>query len=277
MHKTSRNKLIIALIWIMVVWSLAPFAWQILTSVKTNAEIASIPVTYLPSEPGLQHYQALFERKPFVHYLWNSFLVSASATVLALLIGSLAAYSFARLPLPGSKWLLVALVGLALFPPIIFFFPLYELIRAVHLINHPLALILPYVALNLPFVVLVLTAFFRAVPVDIEDAAKVDGLSRLGILFRIVMPLAMPAMITTGILVFIFCWNEFLFALTFMTEDASRTVTAGVASLGGGSIYEIPWGPIAAAVVVSTLPLIVLVLIFQRRIIEGLTAGAVKE
>lgn len=271
------RKILLLLIGLMVLWSLTPFVWQILTSLKSDAEIVSVPATYLPSEPGLQHYQALFERKPFDRYLLNSFVVSGSATLLALLIGALAAYSFARLSPPWGRFWLVLLVGVALFPPILFFFPIYELIRAMHLINHPVSLIIPYVALNLPLVVLILTAFFREVPIDIEEAAKMDGLGRLGIFFRIVLPLSTPALVTTGILVFIFCWNEFLFALTFMTRDEARTVTAGVASLGGGSVYEIPWGPIAAAVVLSTLPLVILVLMFQRRIIAGLSSGAVKE
>ncbi len=176
----------------------------------------------------------------------------------------------------GGKFLLLALVIIALFPSIIFFFPLYELVRVTHTANNPIALILPYVTFNLPFAVLVLTSFFRSVPLDVEEAAKIDGLTRLQVLFRIIMPLAAPALATTGILIFIACWNEFLLALTFMTRDSAKTVTAGVASLGGTSGYDIPWGPIAASVVISTLPLILLVLVFQRRIIQGLTAGASK-
>jgi multiple sugar transport system permease protein len=172
--------------------------------------------------------------------------------------------------------MLMTLVAISLFPAIIFFFPLYELVRLTHTANNPIALIVPYVTFNLPFSILVLSAFFRGISTEIEEAAKVDGFTRGQILTRIIMPLAAPALATTGILVFIFCWNEFLLALTFMTRDTAKTVTAGVASLSGTTIYELPWGPISAAVVVSTIPLILLVIIFQRRIIQGLTAGAVK-
>lgn len=264
------------LLWLVLLWCLAPFLWQIITSLKTNEEIAALPVTYIPVEPGLQHYRVLFTRKPFGRYLFNSFFVSGVSTVLCIGLSALAAYSFSRLRLRGSRLMLGALVVISFFPPIIFFFPLYEMIRAAGLTNHPLALILPYTTLNLPFSIIVLSTFFRGIPLDIEEAAKVDGFSRLQILHRIVLPLAAPALATTAILVFIFAWNEFLFALSFMTNDRMKTVTAGIASLSGTTMHELPWGPISAAVVISTLPLILLVLIFQRRIIQGLTAGASK-
>ncbi|MEW6754138.1 MAG: carbohydrate ABC transporter permease [Candidatus Latescibacterota bacterium] len=172
--------------------------------------------------------------------------------------------------------LLGLLVAVSLFPPIVFFFPIYELVRLTGMANTPPALILPYTSANLPFTVLVLTSFFRTVPLDIEEAAKVDGLGRVQTLLRIVLPLAAAALATTGILVFIACWNEFLLALTFMTRDSAKTVTAGIASLSGTTTYQLPWGPIAASVVVSTLPLILMVVLCQQRIIQGLTAGAAK-
>ena len=264
------------LLWLFVAWCLAPFAWQIITSLKTNAEIGAIPNVYVPKHLGLHHYADLFQRKPFARYLLNSFVVSAGATALCLLVSALAAYAVARLRVRGGRFLLGALVVVGLFPPIIFFFPLYELVRLTHTANNPLSLILPYVTFNLPFAVLVLSSFFRTVPLEVEEAAKIDGLSRLQILVRVILPLSAPALATTGILIFIACWNEFLLALTFMTRDSAKTITAGVASLGGASSYDIPWGPIAASVVVSTAPLILLVLVFQRRIIQGLTAGASK-
>jgi multiple sugar transport system permease protein len=263
-------------LWLVVLWCLAPFVWQIITSLKTNEEIAALPVTYVPIEPGLQQYRVLFTRKPFGHYLFNSFFVSSVSTLLCVGFSALAAYSVARLRLRGSRFMLGALVIISFFPPIIFFFPLYEMIRAASLTNHPLALILPYTTFNLPFSIIVLSTFFRGIPLEIEEAAKVDGFGRLQILRRIILPLAAPALATTAILVFIFAWNEFLFALSFMTDDRMKTVTAGIATLSGTTMHELPWGPISAAVVVSTLPLILLVLIFQRRIIQGLTAGASK-
>jgi multiple sugar transport system permease protein len=271
-----KKRLLTGLGWLVVLWCLAPFVWQIITSLKTESEIASIPPVYVPSEPTLHHYTVLFERKPFARYLLNSFVVSTGATALCLAVSALAAYSMARVHVRGAKWMRGTLVAVSFFPPIIFFFPLYEMIRATHTANTPFALILPYAAFNLPFGILVLSAFFRAIPGEIEDAAKVDGFSRMQVLWKIILPLSAPALATTGILVFIFSWNEFLYALTFMTRDTARTVTAGIASLSGGTPYELPWGAISASVVLSTLPLLALVMIFQRRIIQGLTAGATK-
>lgn len=264
------------LVWLMVFWCLAPFLWQIVTSLKTNAEIGTLPTTYLPADPGLRHYEALFARKPFGRYLWNSFVISSLSTVLCVTVSALAAYSFSRLKLRGAHLMLGTLVLISFFPGIIFFFPLYEMVRATGTANHPIALIIPYATLNLPFSILVLNTFFRGIPIEIEEAAKVDGFSRMQILTRIILPLAAPALATTAILVFIFSWNEFLLALTFMTEDRAKTITAGIASLSGSTLHELPWGVISAAVVVSTLPLILLVLLFQKKIIEGLTAGAAK-
>lgn len=271
-----KRALFYMLIWLVVLWCLAPFLWQIITSLKTNAEISALPVSYIPHHAGLQHYDALFVRKPFARYLLNSFVISSASTMLCVGISALAAYAVARLHIRGSRIMLAALVVISLFPTIIFFFPVYEMMRAAGLLNHPLALIIPYTTFNLPFSVIVLATFFRGVPRDIEDAAKVDGLGRLQILWRIILPLSAPALATTAILVFIFAWNEFLFALTFMTNDRMKTVTAGIATLSGTTVHETPWGPIAAAVVVSTIPLILLVVIFQRRIVQGLTAGATK-
>jgi multiple sugar transport system permease protein len=202
--------------------------------------------------------------------------VSTASTALCVGISAFAAYSFSRLRLRGGRLMLSGLVVISLFPAIIFFFPLYEMVRAAGLTNNPLALIIPYTTFNLPFSILVLTTFFRGIPNDVEDAAKVDGFTRLQILRRIILPLSAPALATTAILVFIFAWNEFLFALTFMTDERMKTVTAGVATLSGTTMHETPWGPISAAVVVSTLPLVALVAVFQKRIIHGLTAGALK-
>jgi multiple sugar transport system permease protein len=265
-----------AMVWLVVAFCLAPFLWQIVTSLKTDTAIASVPTTYLPDSPTLGHYQALFVRKPFARYLWNSFFISSVSTVVCLTISAMAAYAISRLKVRGAKLMLAVLVAISLFPPIIFFFPLYEMVRAAGVANHPIALIIPYVTFNLPFTILILAAFFRTVPQEIEEAARVDGFSRWQILVHIVAPLSAPALATVAILVFIACWNEFLLALTFMTNDNARTVTAGIASLSGGSQFEIPWGAISASVVVSTFPLILLVILFQKRIIQGLTAGAAK-
>lgn len=260
----------------LVLWSLGPFLWQVVTSLKPAAEVMTVPPTYWPSRVTLASYSGIFATRPFAVYLWNSFLVASATTALCAALAVPAAYAFARLPLPGGVWAVRAILFVALFPPTVLVVPLYRLVQAAGLLNNPLGLILPYTALNLPFAVWVLMTFFKAAPRDLEEAAAVDGLSRWQTLWKVVFPLAAPAVATTAILVFIFSWNEFLLALVFMSQDAARTVPVGIAMLSGVTVYEVPWGQISAAVVLTTLPVVALVLGFQKRIVEGLTAGAVK-
>jgi len=260
----------------MAVWSLAPALWQALTAIKPDAQITQVPTVYLPNPPTLEHVRRLFERLPFGGYLANSAWISAWATLLCVSLAALAAAALARMPGPGRVRLLLVLLFISLFPPILLLFPLYEGVRALGWVNHPAALILPYAALNLPLAVWVLESAFRQLPREIDEAARVDGLKPLARLSRIHLPLAMPSVVTAAILVFIFCWNEFMLALTFMTRQGSKTVTAGIASVGSASLFEIPWGQLSAAIVVATLPLVFLVLLFERRIASGLTRGAIK-
>ena len=261
---------------LLLVWSLAPFLWQVLTSLKPPAEVFSVPPTYWPSHFQFSSYALIFKTRPFATYIFNSLLVAFGTTICCSIIGSLCAYAFARLHLPGGTWAQKAVLLIALFPPTLLVVPLYKLVQFLGMLNQPLALIFPYTALNLPFAIWVLTAFFRQIPKDIEEAAQVDGFSRWGLLWRIVLPLSAPAVATTAILIFIFSWNEFLLALTFMTRDSARTVPVGIAMLSGVTVYEIPWDQISAAVVLTTLPVVAMVVAFQKRIVEGLTAGAVK-
>jgi multiple sugar transport system permease protein len=257
-------------------WSLAPAVWQMLTAVKPDAEITRVPTVYLPSPPTLSHVRALWVRKPFAAYLRNSAVISAAATALSLALAAGAAWSLAGMAGPRRGRLLAGLLVVSVFPPILLLFPLYEGVRALDLINSPLALILPYAALSLPLGIWILESAFRALPREIDEAARVDGLTPLGRLLRIHLPLAAPSLAAAGILIFIFCWNEFMLALTFLTRDDAKTVTAGIASVSGSSLYEIPWGQLSAAVVIATLPVVGLVLLFERRITSGLTRGAVK-
>ena len=191
-------------------------------------------------------------------------------------LAALAASALAWLPARQRDGALLALLVVSLFPSILLLFPIYEGVRALGWINHALALVVPYAALNLPLGVWVLESALRGLPRELDEAARLDGLSAPLRLARIHLPLVAPALATAGILVFIFCWNEFMLALTFMTRDPSKTVTAGIASVGGASIYEIPWGQLSAAIVIATVPLIVMVLLFERRIVSGLTRGAIK-
>lgn len=260
----------------VVLWSLGPFLWQVVTSLKPTAEVVKVPPTYWPSHPTLASYVKIFSTRPFGTYILNSVVVALATTALCSVVGTLAAYAFSRLPLPGGEWAVRSILFVALFPPTILVVPLYKLVQAMHLLNNPLGLILPYTALNLPFSIWVLMTFFKAIPKDLEEAAAIDGLSRWQTLWKVVFPLAAPAVATTAILVFIFSWNEFLLALIFMSKDAARTVPVGIAMLSGVTMYEVPWDQISAAVVLTTLPVVALVLAFQKRIVEGLTAGAVK-
>ena len=260
----------------IVTFFLAPILWQILTSVKLNKDISAIPNVYFPSEFTLEHYTQLFSRRPFFTYVFNSALVASISTVLCLALGAPAAYALTRMNLPGEKLILTGILIITLFPYVLLFLGLLEIVKAVGLGNNYLALIIPYTAINLPLTILVMRSFFQQLPQDLEDAAKIDGYKTWGMLVNILLPMTLPALATTGILSFIFAWNEYIFALTFITDEAKKTIPVATAQLGGASLFDIPYGPIAAATVLGTLPLVILVLVFQRQIVQGLTAGAVK-
>ena len=257
-------------------WSLLPAAWQALTAVKPEAQITSSPAVWVPSPPTDVHVRTLLERKPFARYLANSAFVSLAAPLLALAAAAPAAAALCRMrPRARSRGLLGLLLA-SLFPPILLLFPLYEGVRLLGLVNSPLALVLPYAAFGVPLATWVLEAGFRELPNEVEEAATLDGLGAIGRLLRVQLPLAAPSVAAAGLLTFIASWNEFLLALSFTTRDASRTVTAGLASVSGSSLDEVPWGPLSAAVVLATLPVVLLVLLFERRSSGGLTGGAVK-
>jgi multiple sugar transport system permease protein len=260
----------------IVIFCLAPILWQVLTSFKFNEDISALPTIYFPRRITLQHYIELFTRRPFLRYIFNSTFVSSVSTIACLVIGTPAAYALARLrPLAGNLVQLGVLL-ITLFPSILLLQGLLEVIQLFHLGNNYLALIIPYTALNLPLTILVMRSFFTQLPRELEDAARVDGYNTGQMLVQILAPLTLPALVTTGILTFIAAWNEFIFALTFITEETMKTIPVASAQLGSTSVFEIPYGPIAAATVVGTIPLVILVLLFQRQIVQGLTAGAVK-
>ncbi|HEX5000554.1 MAG TPA: carbohydrate ABC transporter permease [Terriglobia bacterium] len=256
--------------------ALAPVAWHAISSVKTPEELTAIPPTVLPHEATLDNYRALFARRPFFHYYLNSGAIALWSSLVAIMAASTAAYRLARMRGWGQSVIRSGLLAVAFFPPIVFLFPLYELVRAAGLVNHPWGLILPYSALNLPFAIWLLSGAFRQIPTELEEAAAVDGMTRFQTFRLVVLPLARPSLITAGLLVFIFSWNEFMLALTFMNIETRKTVTVGVATLSGAFSYVIPWGQIAAGVIASAIPLVLLVVFFQRKIVAGLTAGAVK-
>jgi multiple sugar transport system permease protein len=272
----AKNILLFIGVFVIIIFFLAPIFWQLITSFKTTEDISKIPNVYIPTQITFKNYIELFGRRPFTAYIFNSALVSLISTLLCLALGSPAAYVLARLNLPGKNIILASILIITLFPYVLLFLGLLEIIKALGLGNNYLALIIPYTAINLPLTILVMRSFFEQLPKDLEDAAKVDGYKIIPMLINIVLPMTIPALVTTGILTFIFAWNEYIFALSFITQETMKTLPVATAQLGGATIFEIPYGPIAAATVLATFPLVILVLLFQRRIVQGLTAGAVK-
>lgn len=228
----------------------------------------------IPSELTAEHYEILFTERDFWTPVRNSLVVAAATTILCVAIGSACAYALARLRFRGRHLVLGAMLAVSMFPQISIVAPLYLLLREVGLIDTYPGLVLPYLTFALPLAVWLLVGYFRQLPPELEDAAIVDGASRLRVLWEIVLPLAMPGIATTAILTFVYCWNEFLFALSFTTTHERHTVPVAVALFRGQ--FQIPWGQILAATIVSTLPVLALVAAFQRRILSGLTAGSVK-
>ena len=233
----------------------------------------------VPAEFTFENYQSLFEGgwdSPFVRPLINSILIALIATAIAVVIASFAAYAIARMSFRGKFAVLALALAIAMFPPISVVGPLFDMWRTLGIYDTYLGLVIPYLSFALPLAIYTLVAFFREIPWDLEQAAQVDGATPFQAFRRVIVPLAAPGVFTAATLVFIFCWNDFVFAISLTSSDASRTVPAALAFFTGESQFTQPTGSIAAAAVVVTIPIIVMVLVFQRRIVAGLTAGAVK-
>ena len=260
---------------LVVVVSVYPFLYTITTSLKTGTELFSTAL--FPSAPTLQNYITLFKGKqPFGTQLGNSILVATVTVTISMLMAITGAYALGRIDFKGKSTLLLAILAVSMFPQVAVLSGMFELMQALGLYNRSIGLVLPYTVFTLPFTVWMLTTFMRGLPKELEEAAIMDGCGPLRIIFQVFMPLLAPALVSTGLLAFIGAWNEFLFALTFMTDDFQRTVPVGISMISGATAYEIPWGSIMAASVIVTVPLVVLVLVFQQKIVSGLTAGAVK-
>ncbi len=258
----------------IVIFAVFPFYYAILTAFETGS--ALFDVNYLPESFSFSNYLSVFEGQPFGRNIFNSIFVSVMVVALSLLMGVTASYALARVKFAGRGLLLVTILSVSMFPQVAVLSGMFELIRAVGLYNSMFGLAISYMMLTLPFTVWILTAFMRELPRELEEAAVMDGASAWTVITRVFLPVMWPAMVTTGLLAFIMAWNEFLFALTFTLTNEQRTVPVAIALISGASQFEMPWGNIMAASVIVTVPLIVLVLIFQRRIVSGLTAGAVK-
>jgi trehalose/maltose transport system permease protein len=260
---------------LVVVVSVYPFLYTVTTSLKTGTALFS--TSLLPDAPTLSNYVTLFNGKqPFGTQLGNSIMVATVTVVISMLMAVTGAYALGRIDFKGKSALLLAILAVSMFPQVAVLSGMFELMQALGLYNRSIGLVVPYTVFTLPFTVWMLTTFMRGLPKELEEAAIMDGCGPLRIIFEVFMPLLAPALVSTGLLAFIGAWNEFLFALTFMTDDFQRTVPVGISMISGATAYEIPWGSIMAASVIVTVPLVFLVLVFQKKIVSGLTAGAIK-
>jgi multiple sugar transport system permease protein len=257
-----------------LVFCLFPFYWLINTSLKTGAELNSAAA--FPSDPSLSNYSDVLSDDAFLQALRNSVIVSGAVTLLSVLFGSFAAYALARLDFPRKFLLLAVVLSISTFPPIAIAAPVFQLWSDIGLYNTRLGLILPTLTFALPLAIYILSSFFREIPKDLSEAALVDGATPFQVFRKVILPLAAPGVATAALLTFIFAWNEYLFAITLTSDPSVRTVPAAIGFFTGEAQFEVPLGRVSAASVIVTVPLVLLVLIFQRRIVAGLTSGAVK-
>lgn len=254
--------------------SLGPYVWTLFTSLKSEAELLRTPLTYIPENPTLQNYEAVFKQNPFGRFLLNSFIVAASSTALCIVLASLAGYAFGRLRFRGRTPLLMAVLAFSTLPVMSLIVPLYIIIQRLGLLNTYPGLIIPYVTWSLPLAVFILTNFFRQIPRDLEESAWIDGAGRLQALWHVIVPLSGPGIVSAAIIVFITVWNDFLIALTLVSSVSMRTVTVGIALYRGE--YAFPWGTITAAVCLATIPIALLLMVGQRWVTSGLLRGSLK-
>jgi trehalose/maltose transport system permease protein len=262
------------LVLVIIVFNLFPFVWALLSSFRPSSELFS--TNLWPSQFTLAHYQAVFKDARFVAGLINSIIVAGCTVLIALGLGSLCAYALGRLPFRFKGPVLYLVLTMTMFPTIAVLSGLFVMLKTLNLFNSRQGLILTYLIFTMPFTIWVMTQYFRSLPKELEEAAYVDGASPLKVFWDILLPLTLPGLVSTGLLAFIAAWNEFLFALTFTVTDTMKTVPVVISQFSGSSSFEQPWGSIMAGSMVVTIPLVILVMIFQYRIVEGLTAGAVK-
>jgi trehalose/maltose transport system permease protein len=266
------------LIAVIFVYALFPFYWVVRSSFTPEVNLFQTPVHYFPAHPTLANYRGALSANFFTDALINSAIVAGAVTLLSLAIGASAAFALGRFKFHGRSFVMYVMLSMTIFPQIAILGALYTTISRLHLYDHLGALIFSYLIFTLPFTVWVLTSFMRALPGDLEEAAYVDGATPIQVFYKVLLPLIAPGLVTTGLLAFISAWNEYLYALSFIQSPNHYTVPLAITSFVSktGSAFAVPWGQIMAATVIITLPLILLVLVLQRRIIAGLTAGAVK-
>lgn len=266
----------ILLIIIILLYTLFPFYWAVVSSLKTNNEIILPNPTFWPNEPTLENYRKVFSDSTFMRALANSAMVSTAVVILSIVFGTLTAYAMARLNFRGRTFFLYTILSMTMFPGIAIIGSLFQMMRRFNAYDTLWGLVVVYLSFALPFTVWVLANFFRAMPPDLEQAALVDGATQMVALRQVLIPLAIPGMVTTGLLAFIEAWSEFLYARTFTISTKAKTVQIAISEFTGNQQYEVPFGTRMAAAVVVTIPLLIGVMLVQKRIISGMTAGAVK-
>jgi len=262
------------LLLVMLVWTLVPFYWMIATSLKADREIYGFEATLVPHHPTLAAYVRLFQQTPFIKYVRNSTIIAVSTTAVSLVFGCLGAYALARLRFRGRRLIARGLVFTYLVPPSLLFIPLFAMMSALSLVDTHQGLILAYLGFTVPFCTWLLMGYFRSVPLELEEAALVDGCTRLGALIRVVLPMSLPALAVVAFFSFTQAWNEFLYANVFVNSVEVRTITTGLTLFIVEDVFF--WGPMMGAAFLSALPPLVVYLVFQRWVVKGLTLGAVK-
>jgi multiple sugar transport system permease protein len=251
-----------------------PAIWILFTSLKTESELMRLPITIWPNAPTLMNYSRVFTDQPIFTFMWNSVVVATLSTLLCVTVSALAAYALVRLRLPRPNLILSVLLAIAMFPLISLMVPLFTVMRDLNLLNTWWALIFPYAVLSMPVCTLVLISFFQDIPRDLENAAMIDGCTRTGALWHVVIPLTAPGVFTAGILAFVNAWDEFLLALTLSPRVLSRTLPVGITLYQGE--FSFPWPIISAALIVAIVPICIIIAIFQERVVGGLTSGGMK-
>jgi multiple sugar transport system permease protein len=259
---------------LFLVWTLVPFYWMVATSLKKDREIYGFEATLVPRQPTLDAYRRLFQRTPFAKYVRNSTIIAVTTTGASLLFGCLGAYALARLRFPGRRLIARGLVFTYLVPPSLLFIPLFAVMSTFRLTDTHGGLILAYLGFTVPFCTWLLMGYFRSVPLELEEAALVDGCSRLGALARVVLPMSLPALAVVAFFSFTQAWNEFLYANVFVNSVEVRTITTGLTLFIIEDVFF--WGPMMGAAFLSTIPPVLIYLVFQRWVVKGLTLGAVK-
>jgi multiple sugar transport system permease protein len=259
---------------LMLLWTAIPFYWMIATSLKHDKEIYGYEATLIPQRPTMANYATVFRETPYLLYLRNSVAVAVGSTLLSMIIAVLGAYAIARLNFPGRALLARTLVFTYLVPTSLLFIPMFALMSVLRLTDSLYGLIIAYLGFDVPFCTWLLMGYFKSVPVELEEAARVDGCNRVGALLRVVLPMSLPALVVVTFFSFTHAWNEFLYAYVFTSTTSARTVTTGLVNFMSQDVFF--WGPLMASTVMSALPPVLMFLVFQRWVVKGLTLGGVK-